>query len=251
MKNATLLNHRGSKKIDRQTLSKIATPAATKSWCPVGHSELLDLVGQKAEEHGFKVTEGEHAVSKLGRRYFGVLELQRSNGPKSGDYTLCVGLRNSIDRSLSAGLVSGTKVFVCDNMAFSGEVSIFRQHRRYIKDHLPQMVSDAITFIDDKLFVKEQKRVEAYKSSELADSRVHDLLIKTMDDHVISASDIPMVLKEWRSPRHPEFVKSGPSAWRLFNAYTETLKSVNFIDLPRRTQILHSTFDKLCGIGEN
>jgi len=31
MKNATLLNHRGSKKIDRQTLSKIATPAATKS----------------------------------------------------------------------------------------------------------------------------------------------------------------------------------------------------------------------------
>jgi len=45
-----------------------------------------------------------------------------------GDYTDAVGLRNSHDKSFPIGIAFGSRVFVCDNLAFIGDQVIRRKH---------------------------------------------------------------------------------------------------------------------------
>jgi hypothetical protein len=53
------------------------------------------------------------------------------------------------------------------------------------------------------------------------------------------------VLTEWRTPRQPEFAAGGMTAWRLFIAFSETLKG-GLDYLPRRTQALHGLMGIAC-----
>ena len=75
----------------------------------------------------------------------------------------------------------------------------------------------------------------------------HDLVIRALDSRVLPVTNIPGVLREWREPRHPEFCEGGRTAWRLFNAFTESLKG-SLDALPRRTQGLHGLLDSACGL---
>nr|MBS0019438.1 hypothetical protein [Gammaproteobacteria bacterium] len=48
-----------------------------------------------------------------------------------------VGLRGSYDQTLPRGLAVGSRVFVCDNLAFSGEVTIKTKQTTFIGQRLP------------------------------------------------------------------------------------------------------------------
>jgi hypothetical protein len=64
----------------------------------------------------------------------------------------------------------------------------------------------------------------------------------------IPASRVPLVVKEWRTPRHPEFRAAGKTAWRLMNAFSEAWKGASLDRLPRRSQCLHGLLDLACGL---
>src|SRR6185295_13974528 len=72
------------------------------------------------------------------RQMFGVLSCR--NGRPDQDYCLAIGLRSSYDRTLSVGLAAGSRVFCCDNLAFSGEVQAARKHTVHVLRDLPDMV---------------------------------------------------------------------------------------------------------------
>ena len=55
-------------------------------------------------------------------------------------YQYVLGLRNSNNKRFAAGVVIGIAPFVCDNLAFSGEVKLARKHTVYIKRDLPMMI---------------------------------------------------------------------------------------------------------------
>ena len=73
-------------------------------------------------------------------------------------------------------------------------------------------------------FKAQSKVFETYKQVELSDRQTHDLVIQMLDSKAINVTEIPHLLKEWRTPRHLEFAGNGRTAWRLFNAVTETIK---------------------------
>ena len=50
------------------------------------------------------------------------------------------------------------------------------------------------------------------------------MIVRAVDARVCPIRYLPGVIKEWRTPRHPEFTADGKTAWRLFNAFTEALK---------------------------
>ena len=113
-----LLLHCGAEVIDRRTLSRVETPSCTESWFPIPHDFLLKEVESQLTAHGFGIGETTHALSHEGKRYFGVLQILRpDDGPD--DYSWIVGIRNSHDKTFPASLVMGTRVFVCDNLAFT------------------------------------------------------------------------------------------------------------------------------------
>jgi len=229
--------------VPRAQVAGVTTPPRTPSWVPIAHARLLDGVQASLEHAGLSVVSEAHGLSRDGARYFGLLQVV--NGRPDGDFGLVVGLRNSHDKSFPAGLVVGAHVLVCDNLSFSGEVSLARKHTAHVERDLPQLIDGAVGRLGDLRRTQEQ-RFAAYKGHELADGATHDLLIQALDARVVPVTRLPDVLREWREPRHPAF-RTGKTAWRLFNAFTEALKG-NLDALPRRTQALHGLLDGACGL---
>jgi hypothetical protein len=226
--------------IERRALSN---PSAT--WVPLPHHNLLEQVETTLQSSGLSVVNEAHALWHDGLRYFGLLEV--ANGKPDEDYSLVVGLRNSHDHSFSASIAMGSAVTVCDNLAFSGEVAIARRHTRFIRRDLPRVVHTAVGRLAD-MRVQQHERITAYKQMQISDSLAHDLVIRAIDASVLPVTQVPAVLSEWRTPAHEEFVADGKTAWRLFNAFTETWKGRNLAALPSRSLALHGLIDGVCGL---
>ena len=240
-----LLLHCGAEIADRKTVFDTPTPENTETWYPLSHKALIEEVETQLDSAAFTVTGESHALSHDGLRYFGVFEVNTSSTEEKKDYTWIVGLRNSHDKSYPAGLVAGTRVLVCDNMAFSGSVRISRKHTRYAMRDLRHLTSRAVGQLGDK-FQQLDQRIDGYKDRPLADPEAHDVLVQAIDCRVITPTQLPAVLKEWRKPSHEVFRER--NAWSLFNAVTEVHKTINPHTALARGQALHGLFDQLVGL---
>jgi hypothetical protein len=189
------------------------------------------------------VVQEAHGLWRDGLRYFGLMEVR--NGHNADDFGLVVGLRNSHDKSFPAALALGSRVFVCDNLAFSGEVKLSRKHTTHIWRDLPGLVKRAVGRLAD-LRNMQARRIDAYKAAALVDERtVHDLVVRSVYARALPGSHVMHVVNEWRRPRHADFQPR--TVWSLFNAFTETLKG-SLTLLPSRTQALHGLLDTHVGL---
>jgi hypothetical protein len=240
-----LVLHCGARSVDRRAIELAATPAGSPTWVPVPHHRLLEQVESTLVTSGMTVVNQAHALWQDGLRYFGLLEV--SNGQPHADYGLVIGLRNSHDKSFPAAIALGSAVFVCDNLAFSAEVTIARRHTRFIERDLPRVVHTAVGRLAD-MRGQQDERIDTYKESELSDPAAHDLIIRAVDARVLPVTQVPAVLDEWRTPSHQEFAADGKTVWRFHNAMTHVWKGRNLAALPHRSQALHGLLDSVCGL---
>ena len=241
---ANLLMHCGGRHVSRDDIVNAPTPRRTRTWVPVPHHRLLDLVETTIDGQGYRVTSQAHGLwGDHGDRYFGLMEL--ANGYAEDDYGLVLGLRNSHDKSFPASLALGSQVLVCDNLSFFGQVVLTRRHTRFIERDLPWIVAQAVGRLSE-MRTQQADRLDAYKQTRIQDRTAHDLMVRAVATRVIPVTQLPLVLKEWREPSHDEFTENGRSVWRLFNAFTESFKSRSLEVLPRRSQALHGLMDRVC-----
>jgi len=238
MNKCNLILHCGAAEVPRKALAAVPTPAPTETWRPIPHEEYVRQVEWELPRYGLDIVHEAHALTHDGTRYFGLVQVQ--NGCNSPDYSWVLGLRNSHDKTLTPGRVAGAQVFVCDNLAFSGEESVSRKHTAYILEDLPGLVGNALGRLL-LMFRSQDQRVERYRATRLNDADAHDLTIKALDSGVVCASKIPELLKEWREPRYREFEPR--TVWSYFNATTEVLKGALHL-LPRRSQALYRLCDE-------
>lgn len=239
-----MLLHCGAEIVTRDQLFAIPTPRPTETWFPMSHRTILGEIETQLKATGFEIEQESHALSHDGARYFGVLEVT-AKGRQPTDFGWVVGLRNSHDMSYPAGLVAGSKVFVCDNLAFTGEVKISRKHTKYAYRDLRHLTARAVGQLGDR-FNRLDARIEAYKAEPVQDWLAHDLTIRAVDAGAITPAQIPEVLQEWRKPSHEAFEPR--NAWSLFNAVTEAYKTINPHTALRRGEALHGLFDGLVGL---
>src|SRR5436190_20921586 len=240
-----LILHCGAKNVPRSTVEKATTPPASATWVPVPHGRFLEQVESTISGSVLTVVNQAHALWNDGARYFGLLEV--ANGQAHDDYGLVIGLRNSHDKSFPAAIALGSAVFVCDNLAFSAEVTIARRHTRFIERDLPRVVHTAVGRLAD-MRGQQDERIDAYKESDLSDPAAHDLLIRAVDAHVLPVTQVPAVLEQWRTPSHEEFSADGKTVWRFHNAMTHVWKERNLAALPHPSQALHGLLDPVCGL---
>ncbi|MBE7157168.1 MAG: DUF932 domain-containing protein [Rhodospirillales bacterium] len=246
MRTTNLLLHCGAAKVERDWLALMAAPRSTDTWFPISHERLVREVETALDRAGMRVVGQAHGLSPDARRYFGLLQVAAveprwtTPQPPTQDYTYVLGLRNSHDKRFSAAMVLGSQVFVCDNLAFSGEVQIGRKHTRFIERDLPLLIAQATGRLAER-WHQQDARFAAYKQTELGDAEAHDLIVRALDAHVFTATHLPDVLTQWRTPNHFEFAESR-TVWRLFNAVTEAVKG-SLWTLPTRTQALHALLD--------
>ena len=215
----TLVVHRGGWEATKADLAAVPVPEPTESYHPVPYGRFIEEVELHVPRFGLTVQSSAFALAREGNQMFGVLTC--TNGKASEDYALAIGVRNSYDRSLSVGLVAGTRVFCCDNLAFSGEVKMNRKHTVHVFRDLPDLIYRMLSQVSS-MRERIDGEVEAMKSEVLGPHRAHHLMVQAIRDSIIPASRLPKVIEAWEEPQYEQFRHR--TAWSLFNAFTEVQK---------------------------
>lgn len=258
--------HAGANRVEFKDVEAVVTPEpcfrgekARRKFYPIPHAALVRSVSSGLEEQGFIIGEQSHALVKNGARYFGLMKVRHHNEQEASDFSSVIGLRNGHDGSFLASLAVGANIFVCDNLSFSGEVTIGRKHTRYIERDLPGLIFSAI----GKLGGQRQQqgmRFAAYKQAQLQDRDAHSLILRSFTTGIIGEQRIKGVLNQWERPQHEEFQPR--TVWSLFNAFTELFKpqerkddsgnmilgQTNLGQLGGRTMKLHGLLDAYVGV---
>ena len=136
---STLMAHCGARKVTRDELREMPLPEATKTHQPLPHFQIVEVLEEALSFRHLRVVKDEYAVSQDGLKMFGVMDLDAAF--EGGRFS--IGLRNSNDKSMRLALTAGYRVFVCDNMAFSGDFSPLL-HKHTSKLNLTDSIAVAV-----------------------------------------------------------------------------------------------------------
>jgi len=236
----TLILHTGANGATLDEIRAVPTPDATDTYQPIPHITVIEQAKAALQRRGIVVKQEQYGLWGGGARLFGVLELAGLDGIH-GDFALQLGLRNSHDKRFPAAGLLGSRVFVCDNLAFSGEIRFARKHTTHILRALPHRV-DAVV---GRLIIHrgtQEKRIETYRLAEITDVQAHDFMIRTVNEEVLPPTKLKQLIAEWHQPTFAPFKER--TVWSLFNTYTHVLRDAP-TQLPSRTVRLHALADGL------
>jgi len=229
--------HAGANNVSYDELRAVTMPEATETHIPVPHHEIVELVRYTLGFFGHEISEEAHAVTPDGARYFGLMSLRSPYG----DYTDTLGLRNSHDKVFPIGIAFGSRVFVCDNLAFIGDHVIRRKHTVKAKRELPGLITEIVQPLQDQRIAQNQKLL-TYQGAALTDEAADHAILTMYRKDIIGVKRIGDVLGQWERPDHDWGDKT---AWRLFNAATFALAG-KVAEKPDLTKQLHQIIDGVC-----
>jgi hypothetical protein len=232
-----LMLHAGAQPIEYAALRELSTPEATDTHVPIPHFRVVDLVAHALGYYGHEVVEQHFGVTPDGARFFGVLTLKSTYG----DYTDTVGLRNSHDKKFPIALGFGSRVFVCDNLAFVADIAIKRKHTANAKRDLPGLIGEII----EPLALTREKQHQAlvrYQETPLSQAQADHAIMQMYRLGVLNVQRIADVERQWQEP---QFDWGPQTAWRLFNAATYALTG-RVVEDAQATPILHKIIDGAC-----
>lgn len=191
----TLMLHAGANPAEYGALRELAVPEATATHIPIPHFRVVDLVSHALGYYGHQVTEQHFGMTPDGARFFGVLYLKS----EYTGYTDTVGLRNSHDKRFPVGISFGSKVFVCDNLAFVGDHVIKRKHTANLKRDLPGLIGEIV----EPLAIQregQKRQFDHYQGHALTDDRADHAIMQMYPQQVIGVQAIAQVLQQWEEP---------------------------------------------------
>ena len=224
-------------KMGRAELARIPVPSATATHKPVPHHEIVEALVETLGFRHIGVVEEEYAVSNDGMKMFGVLDLET----QMEGCRFSIGLRNSHDKSFRLALTVGYRVFVCSNMAFSGDFTpVLAKHSKSFS------LVDAISVGVDRMqrnFEPMRKQVEVWRQTELSDVSAKMIIYEAF---IESELEVPKHLARrvhdhYFDPKYDEFRPR--TMWSLSNAFTSAFKELEPVPQFRATAKLGEYLD--------
>ena len=163
-------------KIGRLELEQIPVPEATLTHKPVPHHVIVEALVETLSFRHIGVVNEEYAVSFDGMKMFGVLDLET----QMEGCRFSIGIRNSHDKSIRLGLTSGLRVFVCSNMAFSGEFTpVLAKHTKSFN-----LIDTLAVGVDriQRSFEPMRRQVEEWRQAQITDERAKLILYSAFVD---------------------------------------------------------------------
>jgi hypothetical protein len=218
MPGTQLVLHCGATEVSREELATVEAPPPTTTWFPIKHSDVLDAVLETVDQASFAVEKMRLAVSRHGAQFFGTLDLR---SPIADGVSLAVGVRNSINQTLPLGFVAGTRVFVCDNLAFRAELIVKRKHTVNGGIRFREAITRAVGELEAFRAV-EARRVERMRTTQLTNTEAESLILRACyERRIVSHRLVPAVIRGWNTPGHDDF--RARTTWSLYNAFTGAL----------------------------
>jgi hypothetical protein len=245
MATSTLCLHRGSQTVSREELCRIDPPEGTDTWYPVAHRDVLDTATNLLMGHGFSIAKSRYAVGQNGHVFFGILDLTLPIG--TDGVALSVGVRNSTNKQFPIGLAAGSRVFVCDNLAFSADLTVVRKHTKNGMDRWIEAIGGAVNRLD-QFRATESHRIERLMGYNLGMIEADSFLLRAFETGILNTRQLPVALAQWRRPTYG-WGHEG-TAWHLYNAMTTALGDIaerNPQDHAGRTMKLMGHFAGIVG----
>jgi len=205
----------------RAELAQIPVPQATRTHRPVPHHEIVEALVETLSFRHIGVVNEEYAVSADGMKMFGVLDLEtQMEGAR-----FAIGVRNSHDKSLRLGLCCGVRVFVCWNMAFSGEFQpVLAKHTKSF--NLIDTLSVGVDRIQ-RNFEPMRRQVESWRQTQITDEQAKLIFYSAFVEGKLDAPKglLQDVHRLYFTPEYPEF--AAKTMWSLSNAFTSAFKKLD------------------------
>jgi hypothetical protein len=222
MTQSQLLLHRGGQECTLDDLRSIPVPPRTNSYVPISHYDFSMKIASIAQDllPEYKLERSKFGTAHSDQQLFGIHTFRT----QSDSLGLSLGFRSSLDKSLSAGLVAGASVLVCDNLCLSSESQVMRlrKHTTNILEDLEMIIVKCILRARST-FRNIEAEAEMMQDIPVDDRVAWETLGYLYGRKVISARQMPVALKEWHNPSHVDFEPR--NRWSLFNAFTEALKT--------------------------
>ena len=213
-----LMLHAGGRLCTLDELRAVPTPTPEGRWHPVAHTNVLETVKETLHGAGYTIRAEKYGIAREGKRFFGVLDLST---PLAEGVSLSVGVRNSVDKSFPLGFAAGSRVFVCDNLAFRSELLVRRKHTLNGMKAFGTAIGSAVASLAS-FKETEMDRIRRMAEMELTPSMASHVILSAFRRGIISSLQIAKVCDAWEEPPHDDFRPR--TAWSLFNAFTEVLR---------------------------
>ena len=241
--------HCGAESILLPQLMALPTPPQTKTHFPIPHHHFYELAESRLLQQGYTISNPRHYINREGAHYFALMQILHADEDQNADQATMCALRNTHDRTFAAKLAVGAKVFVCDNLSFSGDIVVGRKHTANIWNDLPDLIEGAIGRI--RVMRKRQDiRFAEYRRAPLDDFTADHLMMETYRKGIINLKRIKAVNDQWYLPLEGD-EQPNNTVWDFFNACTASLRpntTNQLMELPKRTIDLHLLLDEFCDV---
>ena len=254
----------GPGNITRSELASIQTPEPKGKWHnPVPFDAYVEMITDAIGESGYTIQQEEFQVVNDVRLFGAMLISPRDTDsffPSFGS-DLVVGLRGSHDKMVSRGICIGTRVTVCSNLCFSGDLDTFHTRQTLnVYERLAPMIQRTIDRVGERAET-ERRRISAYRDHNFGTSQAGDaLLVEMLRKEVLTLPQFVKAANEWVEPSFIEHQADGNySAWNMLNAVTEAMKpkvpedgevsrQFNHLELSNRTSRVVEFLDETLGL---
>jgi hypothetical protein len=215
------LSHANSQLVTRAHLLDIAAPASTDTWRPIPHGDLITAIDRQLLVRGITIQAERFAIQREGARLFAVLDLSIE---RSGEFCASLGIRTANDRSLALEIAVGVKVFVCDNMTFSGDLIALRR-KHTARFDLNADISRAVDRYQAHLLTLQQQ-ITGIQESPLSDLQAKALIVDAFRQEILPIRYFKPVTETYSNPT-PEMTDVLPrTRWGLHNAFTRAVRQM-------------------------
>ena len=229
---AILSAHKNTEIVTRETLRALPAVIGTDSFKPVAHIELVETFEREFNRRDIQIVRDQFAINKNGMRLFGTFDLTL-NGVDG--MAAALGFRTANNRTMSLQGIAGMRVFVCDNMAFSGETIVLRRRHTSGLNLLDEVV-EAINQYETH-YKRLKLEISSLQNVYLDDIKSKVLLHDIFAKQIMPVRFFPQVsdvyFNQYVNSEEPKYAAFRErTAWNLLNAFTEVAK-----DMPLTTRI--------------
>lgn len=213
----------GGKFATWEDLKAVAVPQETDTYKPLPYTNLVEMTREIASARltNFSLHKETFGLNKTGGQMFGVLRYANQKDP---DLQLAIGMRTSYDKTLATAMCMGGSIFICDNLAFSANIHIFRKHTGYLMlNDLETMIVRAV-YAASSDYQKIQIDRDLLMQVQIDDRDAHHMLmVLGFREKVLSPNQFEPAYLNWERPPHEEFEPR--TMWSLYNSVNQALKS--------------------------
>lgn len=243
--NSILSAHTNTNYITRDQLRALPPVHGTDSFKPIPHIELIETLENELNGRDIRIVREQLAMSKNGMRLFGTFDLTL-NGVEG--MAAALGLRTANNRTMALQGIAGMRVFVCDNMAFSGETIILKRRHTSGLNLMAEIVEALSEY--EKHYRKLKLEIADLQSYAMGDDLAKTLICDVFAKQVMPVRFLPTVYEVYFNefvnsdvPKYSAF--SSRTAWSLLNAFTEVQKEMPLTTRMDAAQEIGSVFGAL------